>query len=147
MTIRDELVQTVLKWEEKFGFFPGQAGITAAVSEYDAAIEILKLSENQYSNSIAGRGPVGRGYDFVFEMKKIQVKANRPGGRPGDTVWNVGPKLKTNGWDRLIYILYDRYYVRQEVYQFDCNTYEEMFSNRTSLRLDDMRRGDIIFRQ
>ena len=35
MTIRDELVQTVLKWEKKFGFIPGQSGITTAVSEYD----------------------------------------------------------------------------------------------------------------
>jgi len=141
MTIRDQLVQTVLKWEKMFGFFPGQAGITAAISEYDAAM-MLGHDEAEYIKSIAGRGPVGRGHDFVFKNKKIQVKANRPGGRPGDAVWNAGPKVKTDGWDILIYILYDKGYVAQEAYQFDCDEYERMFSNRTSLRLEDMRKGN-----
>ncbi len=141
MTIRDQLVQTVLKWENMFGFFPGQAGITAAVSEYDAAM-MLGHNEAEYIISIAGRGPVGRGHDFVFEKKRIQVKANRPGGRPGDAVWNAGPKVKTDGWDILIYILYDKDYVPQEAYKFDCDTYERLFSDKKSLRLDDMRKGN-----
>jgi len=140
MTIRDQLVQIVLKWENMFGFFPGQAGITAAVSEYDAAM-MLGLNEAEYITSITGRGPVGRGHDFVFENKRIQVKANRPSGRPGDAVWNAGPKVKTDGWDILIYILYDKDYVRQEAYGFDCDTYERLFSDKKLLRLDDMRKG------
>ena len=145
MTIRDQLVQIVLKWEKKFGFFPGQAGITAAISEYDAATRIFKLDENQYSISVQGRSSVGRGYDFKFNKKKIQVKANRPSGRLGDTVWNAGRKVKTDGWDILIYILYDKSYVVQEAYEFKCDKYEELFSNKKSLRLEDMKKGKKIF--
>jgi hypothetical protein len=141
MTIRDRLVQTILKWEEKFGFFPGQAGITAAVSEYDTAMR-LGLNEDQYRGSIMGRSSVGRGYDFKFKDKKIQVKANRPSGRPGSDIWNAGPKVRTDRWDILIYILYHKNYVIQEAYWFDCDEYERMFLNEKKLRLDDMEEGE-----
>jgi hypothetical protein len=141
MTIRNQLVQIVLEWEKRFGFFPGQAGVTAAVSEYDAAMR-LGLDETEYIASTRGRSSVGRGYDFLFKNKRIQVKANRPSGRPGSAVWNAGPKVKTDGWDKLIYILYDKDYEVIEAYQFDCNTYEKMFSNKKKLRLEDMRKGD-----
>ena len=140
MTIRDELVQIALKWEEKFGFFPGQAGITAAVSEYDAAM-MLGHTEAEYIISLNGRSSVGRGHDFVWKDKRIQVKANRPSGLPGSAVWNAGPKVKTDGWDIFIYILYDKGYVVQEAYQFDRDAYERMFSNKKALRLEDMRKG------
>lgn len=56
-------------------------------------------------------------------------------------MWNAGPKAKTKGWDILVYILYDKGYVMQEAYQFDRDAYETMFSNKESLRLEDMRRG------
>jgi hypothetical protein len=141
LTIRDQLVQTVLQWEKKFGFFPGQAGITAAVSEYDAAM-MLGHNEAEYITSIKDRSSVGRGHDFVFTNKRIQVKANRPSGRPGSSVWNAGPKAKTDGWDILVYILYDKDYVVQEAYQFDCDTYKKLFSNKKSLLLEDMRKGN-----
>lgn len=139
-TIRDQLVQTVLEWEERFGFFPGQAGVTAAVSEYDAAM-MLGHNEAEYIASIRGRSSVGRGHDFWFSNKRIQVKANRPSGRPGSAVWNAGPKAKIDGWDVLIYILYDKHYVVQEAYRFDRDQYERMFANKESLRLEDMRKG------
>ena len=73
LTIRDQLVQTVLQWEKKFGFFPGQAGITAAVSEYDAAM-MLGHNEAEYITSIKGRSSVGRGHDFVFEEQENSNK-------------------------------------------------------------------------
>jgi hypothetical protein len=141
MIIRDQLVQIVLKWEEMFGFFPGQAGITAAISEYDAAIKILKHNEAEYKASIERRTAVGRRFDFEFNNEKFQVKANRPSRHLGATVWNAGRKVKTDGWDILIYILYDEDYEIQEAYQFDSETYERKFSDRTSLRLEDMREG------
>ncbi len=141
MTIRDDLVQTVLNWEDRFGFFPGQAGITAAVSEYDAAMKFFGLNEDEYIASIPDRTAVGRGYDFKSNNKRIQVKANRPSRRPGAAVWNVGKKVKTDGWDILIYILYDEDYKIQEAYRFDRATYESMFTDGQSLRLDDMRHG------
>jgi len=74
-----------------FCFFPGQAGITAAISEYDAAM-MLGHTEAEYAASIKGRSSIGRVHDFVFNHKKIQVKANRPSGRPGSDVWNAGQK-------------------------------------------------------
>lgn len=141
MTIRDQLVHTVLKWENLFGHFPGQAGITAAVSEYDAAM-MLGHDEVSYAASILGRAPVGRGYDFKFNNKRIQVKANRPGRRRGATVWNAGPRVATDGWDILIYILYNEDYVCREAYRFDSDEYERIFLGRTgNLRLEDMRMG------
>jgi len=48
-------------------------------------------------------------------------------------------KVDAAGWDILIYILYDKNYIVQEAYQFDCNEYEKLFSNRKSLRVEDMR--------
>ena len=141
MTIRDQLVQTVLRWEERFGFFPGQAGITAAVSEYDAAMKFFGLNEDEYIATIPGRTAVGRGYDFIFKNKRIQVKANRPSRRPSSAVWNVGPKVNTDGWEILIYILYNEDYEIQEAYRFDSATYERLFMDGQSLRLDDMRQG------
>jgi hypothetical protein len=140
MSIRDQLVQITLKWEEVFGFFPGQAGITAAISEFDAAIK-LGYSVLEYANSVKGRSPVGRGHDFVFNGKKVQVKANRPSGKPGSAVWNAGPKVDSAGWDILIYILYDKDYVVQECYQFDRDLYDRLFIDKKSLRLEDMRKG------
>ncbi len=137
--MRDQLVKIALQWEERFGFFPGQAGITATVSEYDAAM-MLGLSETGYINSVKGRSSVSRGHDFVFENKKIQVKANRPSGLPSSNVWNAGKKTKKIGWDILIYILYDKDYVMREAYKFDRNLYERMFSNKESLRLEDMKK-------
>jgi len=142
MTNRDQLVQIILKWEDLFGFFPGQAGITAAISEYDAAINILKHSETEYKASIKHRTAVSRRFDFEFNNEKFQVKANRPGRHRGATVRNAGKKVKTDGWDILIYILYDEDYKIQEAYQFDSETYERKFSDRTSLRLEDMREGE-----
>jgi hypothetical protein len=112
--------------------------------EYDAAIK-LGHNEDEYIDSIKGRGSVGRGYDFVFNNERIQVKANRPSRRPGAAVWNSGPKVNTDSWDILIYILYDEDYKIQEAYRFDSRTYESMFSGRASLRLKDMRKGAVLF--
>jgi hypothetical protein len=65
MTLRDRLVQTALEWEKRFGFFPGQAGITTAVSEYDSAM-MLGHDEAGYISSVEGRSSVGRGHDFML---------------------------------------------------------------------------------
>jgi hypothetical protein len=49
--------------------------------------------------------------------------------------------VTTDGWDLLVYILYDKDYVVQEAYQFAADIYERLFENRRSLRLEDMRKG------
>jgi len=141
VTIRDQLVETILKWERTFGFFSGQSGITAAVSEYDAAM-LIGQTEAEYIASVRGRSSVSRGYDFVFKGQRIQVRANRPSGLPGSNVWNAGRKAGTGLWDILIYVLYDENYVIQAAYKFDHDTYHKIFSGKTSLRLEDMRRGE-----
>lgn len=41
----------------------------------------------------------------------------------------------------LIYVLYDKDYVIQECYQFDRELYDRLFSDKKSLRLEDMRKG------
>ncbi len=87
MSLRNELVDVVLRWEGQFGCFPGQAGVTAAVSEYDAAL-LLGCSESEYADCLRERTAVSKGYDFLSpDGKRVQVKANRPSGKPGSKVW------------------------------------------------------------
>lgn len=141
MNLRDKLVSIVLEWEREFGCFPGQAGVTAAVSEYDAAI-LLGCSEADYAGCLKKRTAVSKHYDFeTADGRKVQVKANRPSGKPGSKVWNAGPKVDSSGWDLLVYILYDPNYNREEAWKFTGEEYERLFGNKKTLTLVDMRQG------
>ena len=101
--LRDKLVEIALQWQAKFGVAPQ---ITAAVSEYDAAM-LVGMSESEYSEYMQDKTAVNKGYDFVFNHTRYQVKGNRPSGKPGSTVTIVA-KATNYLWDKLIWILYDK---------------------------------------
>ncbi len=133
----------MLRWEDTFGYFPGQAGAMAAVSEYDVAM-LLGYSESEYINCLRGRTAVSRGCDFLFQGRRIEVKANRPSGKPGSAVWNAGPKVKSISWDSLIYVLYGQDYEMLEAWKFTPELYERLFAGKSKLSLDDMRKGMLL---
>lgn len=120
--LRDELVSLALKWEAAFGNAPH---ITAALSEFDAA-QLVGCSLEQYGVCMQGATAVRRGYDFEFEGRRYQVKANRPSGKPGSMVTLV-PKARSYDWDLLIWILYNRGYEIEEAWQWDARAYREAF--------------------
>lgn len=134
--LRDRLVSATLEWERVFGVAPS---ITSAVSEYDAAC-LVGHSDESYGKACFGRTAVTRGCDFIFNGVRYQVKANRPSGKPGSFVTLVG-KASNYDWDRLIWILYDRYFVIQEAWEWDVNEYRSEFHERKRLAPADMRKG------
>lgn len=139
-TIRDRLVAVALEWERAFGVAPQ---ITSAISEYDAA-RLVGHSDDSFSADCIGRTAVSRGADFAHGGLHYQVKANRPSGKPGSFVTKVA-KASNYEWDRLIWLLYDRYYVLQEAWQWEASAYESAFHEQAHVRPPDMRRGTRIY--
>ena len=135
-TLRNKLVETALEWQKLFGVAPH---ITTAISEYDAAI-LIGSTEKEYSEYMQNQTAVSKGSDFVHNNIRYQIKANRPSGKPGSKVTLV-PKAKNYEWDVLIWLLYDKYYVLQEAWQWDVNTYIEAFHEKKRLSPNDYRQG------
>ena len=63
-TLRDQLVETALAWQDRYGVAPA---ITTAVSEYDAAVALLGMSDEAFRQSQIAATAVQRGYDFVCD--------------------------------------------------------------------------------
>ncbi|MDP9179548.1 MAG: hypothetical protein M3O61_17895 [Gemmatimonadota bacterium] len=138
--LRSRLVATALDWERRFGVAPR---ITDAISEYDAA-ELVGHTGDSYAADCIGRTAVTRGSDFSCKGVRYQVKANRPSGKPGSPVTKVG-KASNYDWDRLIWLLYDRFYVLQEAWEWDVSSYKAAFHLQPHVRPPDMRRGRRIY--
>lgn len=134
--LREALVSVALKWEQHFGNAPS---ITSALSEYDAAM-LIGLSEAQYSDAMKGATSVRKGYDFMFNGKRYQVKGNRPSGKPGSFVTRV-PKALNYGWDYLVWVLYDRHYDVKEAWLWDVEAYRSAFHEISRLSPDHYRKG------
>ena len=140
-SLRDNLVSISLEWQQKFGVAPQ---ITSAISEYDAA-RLVGCSEDAYSLQMAIRTAVARGYDFVYEEKRYQVKANRPSGKPGSAVTLVA-KATNYEWDYLVWILYDKAYVMQEAWLWSVDDYKQSFDLQKRLAPADMRKGERLYK-
>ena len=138
--IRTRLVSTALKWEELFGVAPA---ITSALSEYDAS-QLVKMPIKEYRSGCKDRTAVTPGYDFIYGKCRYQVKANRPSGKPGSRVTKVG-KARNYEWDKLIWILYDKYYELQEAWEWTRRKYRDKFEGVKRLSPNDMRKGKRIF--
>ena len=136
-SIRDQLVKIALEWERKFTVMPR---ITSEISEYDAAI-LVGCDEKLYTILKKGMTAVTKGYDFIHNNKRYQIKANRPSGKPGSDVTLVG-KANNYEWDILIWILYDEKFHIKEVWKFDVDNYKELFDQKKRLSPDDMRKGE-----
>ena len=135
--LRRQLVAITLEWESRFGIAPP---ITSAISEYDAG-RLVGCSEQEFRASRKQRTTVSKGYDFIFQNKRYQVKANRPSGKPGSFVTRVG-KPNNYDWDYLVWILYDRNYEIQEVWGWPVEKYRAEFGSTKRLSPNDMRRGE-----
>jgi hypothetical protein len=137
--LRENLVAASLAWEAAFGNAPH---ITAVVSELDAAL-LMGMSTTEYALAMQGSTAVRRGYDFVLNNLRYQVKANRPSGKPGSFVTLV-PKVSNYEWDALIWILYDREYVMQEAWLWEMDAYKDAFDAVKRLGPAHYRRGKAL---
>ena len=134
--LRDKLVEVALEWQQRYGVAPH---ITGAISELDAA-RLVGCPEPEYCAQMETRTAVGKGYDFVFQGRRYQVKANRPSGKPGSFVTLVA-KAKNYDWDSLIWILYNTKYEVEEAWLWDVEQYRIQFDEKKRLSPTDMRRG------
>lgn len=137
--LRDKLVETALEWQEKFGVAPQ---ITSVLSEYDAAM-LVGMSEKEYSDYMRDKTAVQKGFDFVFNRIRYQIKANRPSGKKGSKVTKV-PEARNYNWDKLIWILYNKEYQIQEAWEWNVEDYKKNFDSKKRLSPDDMRKGNKI---
>jgi hypothetical protein len=134
--LRNQLVEVSLAWERNFGVAPS---ITSAISELDAA-EIIGFPAEQYSASMQGATAVQKGFDFIFNGSRYQVKACRPSGKRGSFVTRV-PKASNYHWDFLIWLLYNPLYEVQEAWLWDVSAYSKAFDSLPRLSPAHMRQG------
>ncbi len=135
--IRYNLVNVALSWQEKFGVAPL---ITSALSELDAAL-LVGMSESEYSNFMQSQTAVQKGYDFIFNNIRYQVKGNRPSGKAGSKVTMV-PKAKNYDWDILVWVLYNKEYEIQEAWAWPVDSYKEAFHDINRLSPKHYRGGE-----
>ena len=135
-TLRQELIEAALQWEKAYGNAPQ---ITSALSEYDAAA-LIGMTEAEYSKSMQGGTAIQKGFDFLHNGIRYQVKANRPSGKPGSKVTLVS-KAKNYDWDMLIWVLYDRLYQIQEAWIWEASEYKSKFHDLARLSPDHYRQG------
>lgn len=134
--LRLQLVESALAWERAFGNAPA---ITTAVSEYDAAM-LVGLSQELYSVAMRDMTTVQKGYDFMFNGMRYQVKGNRPSGKPGSFVTWV-PKATNYDWDYLVWVLYNQTYEIQEAWLWDVSAYKAAFDTVKRLSPSHYRKG------
>lgn len=137
--LREQLIQVSLNWQKKFGISPA---ITSTLSELDAAL-LVGCNTEKYANCMRDRTAVSKGYDFLFNGKRYQVKANRPSGKKGSKVTLVA-KAKNYDWDYLIWILYSTDYHIEEAWIWTVEEYKQEFVNAKRLSPDDMRKGKLL---
>jgi hypothetical protein len=135
-TLRDKMVSVALEWQKRFGIAPQ---ITTPISEYDAAM-LVGFPEQEYSDYMQDKTAVNKGFDFIYNDIRYQIKGNRPSGKPGSKVTWV-PKATNYDWDILIWVLYDKHYAIQEAWQWDVNPYKDAFHNKKRLGPNDYRQG------
>jgi hypothetical protein len=140
MLLRDQLVAIALEWQLRYGVAPT---ITGTISEYDAALLVGHTDESYCANCV-GRTAVTRGCDFTWNGLRYQVKANRPSGKSGSFVTLV-TKASNYEWDRLVWLLYDRFYALQEAWEWPVDQYRAAFHEKPRLSPADMRKGHCLY--
>ncbi len=138
-TLRMQLVDLALKWQESYGVAPS---ITSAISEYDAAM-LVGMSENEYSDYMQGVTAVQKGHDFIHGGVRYQIKAHRPSGKRGSKITNAG-KARNYEWDVLIWLRYNQFYEIEEAWSWERENYIENFDSQKRVSPEDMRRGDSL---
>ena len=136
-TLRQQLIEVALAWELAHGNVPQ---ITSVLSEYDAA-RLVGCTNQDYSKCMAGMTAVQRGYDFIHNNMRFQVKGNRPSGKRGSKVTWV-PNPRNYEWDFLIWILYNETYEIQEAWQWRVADFIREFDHVIRLSPAHMRLGE-----
>lgn len=136
LALRDDLVRAALLWQKMFGVAPS---ITSAISEFDAA-RLVGMSFEDYSAFMTDRTAVSKGYDFICNGLRYQVKANRPSGKKGSQVTIVG-KAASYDWDQLIWIHYDTGFIPREAWLWHVDSYRKAFDQVERLSPSDYRKG------
>ncbi len=134
--LRDLLANVSLEWEKRFGV---ALRVTCDIAEYDAARLVgasLRVGSGRNSSDTA----VTNGVDFRKGSERYQVKSNRPSGKPGSKVTLVW-KASNYNWDKLVWILYDRFYNIEEAWQFSSGNYKKLFNTKKRLSPRDMSLG------
>ena len=93
--LRSLLIQTALEWERRFAVAPR---ITCDIAEFDAAILVgtsLKIGNGRQTTDTA----VTKGFDFLKNGERYQVKSDRLSGKPGSPVTLVG-KAQNYDWEQ-----------------------------------------------
>ena len=126
---------------DRYGIAPS---ITSAISEFDAAVTLIGMTEEDYGVSLRHATAVQRGFDFTFQGLRYQVKGNRPSGKPGSKV-TLCAKAKNYDWDRLIWILYDRAYVIQEAWMWEVGPCRSDLHEVARISPAHMRKGLSMF--
>lgn len=126
---RTILVETALSWEKRYGVMPA---ITSAVSEYDAA-RMIGISGKEIERIFQTQTAVTRGYDFIWNDVKYQIKANRPSGKKGSIVTMIS-KPRNYDWDNLIWLLYDKEFNVMEGLLFSQQNFKSEFDTLNIVR-------------
>lgn len=135
-SLRTRLVDIALEWQERYGVSPQ---VTSSISELDAS-QLLQIPAQTFAKITKDRSAVTKGFDFIWEDVRYQVKVNRPSGRPGSKVTLV-PKARNYEWDKLIWILYNRHFDIEEAWIWDVGPYRQRFDAKKRLSPDDYRKG------
>ena len=127
-TFREILVGLARNWQDPIGVTPG---VSLAVARYDAAV-LSGLPEP------ACRG-VSSGADFVHQDLRYQVIASR------EPELARVPRVPRDGWDRLVWLVYDRDYALLEAWSWDAESYRRATA-ATPATPEDLRRGqDLLY--
>ena len=138
--LRSKLVEATLEWQRRYGVAPQ---ITSSLAEYDAAM-LVGMSDDEYRADCVGRTAVTKGFDFLHEGVRYQVKGNRPSGKPGSRVTLVS-RAKNFDWDRLVWVLYDTQYQLVEAWMWDVAAYRARLAPLKRIGPPEMRGGQRLF--
>lgn len=134
--LRERLVEVSLEWQNEMGVSPS---ITSTISEYDASV-LVGCPYEEYCLDGVEKTAVRKGYDFVYNNIRYQVKACRPSGKKGSKITRI-PKVTNYEWDFLICIIYDVQYNIVEAWKWNVDDYKKELDSKTRISIQDIREG------
>lgn len=129
-TFRELLVDLACHWQDPLGVTPA---VNYAVARYDAAA-LAGLAEPRCR-------AVASGADFDHEGQRYQVIASR------DPEPARIPVVRRAGWDRLIWLVYDRDYALLEAWSCEGEALRARWGDSRILTSDCLRLGEDLLRE
>ncbi|MBF0212150.1 MAG: hypothetical protein HQM00_01155 [Magnetococcales bacterium] len=132
---RDALATIALGWEERYGLSPLDLSVIAA---RDAAL-LVGMSDERYSLHMQDRVfPAPSDVDFIYNKKKYVVRSVRQS--PTSDAHQVA-KVPAQGWDFLVFVMYDAKYVITGAWQMPNDTYLAQCARKERLTPEDCQLG------